>query len=213
MAYMHGKREELNAIICFCAASGQTPNLSKSSIVFSKNVDKQGIKEVKSIFPVQDLHPNTIYLGHPLIFNHFDRSKAYKFIINKFRAKLTKLKSHKLNHAGRLTYINSVLASIPIYYMTTILFSKKFISKITGIIRKFWWSGIQEENDSAGFHFRSWKDICRPKNEGGLGVRDLTTVNKSLLLNAAWKIATGKNQFLTDILKSKYHPNSSFWCC
>jgi hypothetical protein len=42
-------------------------------------------------------------------------------------------------------------------------------------------------------------------------IRDLFTVNKSLLLNAVWKIATGKNQFLSDILKAKYYPNSSFW--
>jgi len=77
-----------------------------------------------------------------LIFNHADRSKAYSFIINKFKAKLSTLKANKLNHAGRLTYINSALASIPIYYMTTILFSNKFIAKITSIIRKFWWSGL-----------------------------------------------------------------------
>jgi len=87
------------------------------------------------------MQPNSIYLGHPLIFSHSDRAKAYGFIINEFKAKLTKLKDGKLNHAGRLVYINSVLASIPIYYMTTIFFSNKFISKITAIMRKFWWSG------------------------------------------------------------------------
>jgi uncharacterized protein involved in cysteine biosynthesis len=111
--------------------------------------------------------PSSIYLGHPLIFNHADCTKAYSFIINKFKAKLSKLKANKPNHAGRLSYINSVLASIPIYYMTTILFSKKFISRITSIIRNFWWSGVQEENNTTGLQFRSWKDICRPKNEGG----------------------------------------------
>ena len=42
-------------------------------------------------------------------------------------------------------------------------------------------------------------------------IRDLFTVNKSLLLNAVGKIAIGKNQFLSDILKAKYYPNSSFW--
>jgi hypothetical protein len=124
----------------FCAASGQTPNLNKSSIIFSRNVDIQSKNDVKNFFPVNDLLPNSIYLGHPLIFNHADRSKAYVFIINKFRGKLTRLKANKLNHAGRLTYINSILASIPIYYMSTILFSKNFIEKITSII-SFWVAG------------------------------------------------------------------------
>jgi hypothetical protein len=185
--------------------------MTKSSIVFSKNVDSPSKAEVKSIFPVQDMLPNAIYLGHPLIFKHSDRTQAYNFIINKFKAKLTKLKAHKLNHAGRLTYISSVLSSIPIYYMTTILFSKKFISKITSIIRNFWWLGVQDESENSGFSFRSWRDICRPKKEGGLGIRDLMTVNRSLLLNAAWKIATSKNAFLSEVLKSKYHPDTSFW--
>jgi len=179
--------------------------------MFSKNVDIHSKLAVKNVFPVPDLTPNTIYLGHPLIFNHNDRTKAYDFILNKFRAKLTMLKANKPNNAGRLVNINSVLASIPIYYMSTVLFSKTFISKITTIIRNFWWAGVQEDNATSPFHFRSWKDICRPKREGGLGVRDLLTVNRSLILHAAWNIATGKNPFLTAILKAKYFPNASFW--
>jgi len=78
-----------------------------------------------------------MHLGHPMIFNHKDRNKAYDFIINKFRAKLATVKPDKLNHAGRLTYIKSVLASIPVYYMSTVLFSKTFVEKINAIIRRF----------------------------------------------------------------------------
>jgi hypothetical protein len=180
----------------FCSASGQTPNLTKSSIMFNKNVDTNSKIAVRNVFPIPDLTANTIYLGHPLIFNHSDRTKAYNFILNKFRAKLTMLKANKLNHADWLVYINSVLPSIPIYYMSTVLFSKTFISKITTIIKNFWWAGAQEDSASMPFHFRSWKDICRPKKEGGLGIRDLLTVNRSLILHAAWNVATGKNPFL-----------------
>jgi hypothetical protein len=203
---------KINSILQnFCNVSGQTPNLAKSSIMFSRNADNSSRVAVKSVFPVPDLTPNTIYLGHPLIFNHNDRAKAYDYILNKFKAKLTILKANKLNHAGHLVYINSVLASIPIYYMSTILFSKAFISKITTIIRNFWWAGAQEDNSTSPFHFRSWSDICKPKKEGGLGIRDLLIVNRSLILHAAWNVATGKNPFLSNILKAKYFPNDSFW--
>lgn len=106
----------------FCNASGQTPNLAKSHIMFSKNVDGITRLDVKSVFPVGDLTPNSIYLGHPLIFNHNDRTQTYNFILTKFRAKLTTIKGSTINHAGRLVYINSVLNSIPIYYMSTVLF-------------------------------------------------------------------------------------------
>lgn len=57
-------------------------------------------------------------------------------------AKFGTVKANKLNHAGKLTYIQLVLASIPIYYMSTVLFSKTFVEKINTIIRRFWWADI-----------------------------------------------------------------------
>jgi hypothetical protein len=54
------------------------------------------------------------------------------------------MRANKLNHARRLTYINFVLASVPIYYMSIIvLISNTFVEKINSIIRPFWWAGVQ----------------------------------------------------------------------
>jgi hypothetical protein len=116
-----------------------------------------------------------MHLGHPIIFNHRDRNKAYEFILNKFKAKLTTIKANKLNHAGRLTYMNLVLASIPVYYMFTILFSKSFIGRITTIIRKFWWTGVQEDSPTSPIAYRSWHDICQPKKKMGVWVSETST--------------------------------------
>jgi hypothetical protein len=113
----------------FCQDSGQTPNLPKSTILFSKKVPPATINSISSIFPVPTLNPNTIHLGHPLLFSHKDRNRAYVFILNKFRAKLTTIKANSLNHAGRLTYINSILASIPVYYLSIVLFPKNSLTK------------------------------------------------------------------------------------
>jgi hypothetical protein len=152
-----------------------------------------------------------MHLGCPIIFNHRDRNKAYEFILNKFRAKLTTIKANKLNHTRRLTYIKSMLASIPVYYMSTALFSKSFVGRITAIIRKFWWTGVQEDSPTSPIAYRSCHDMCQPKENGGLGIRDLYSVNKSLLIQAAWNVATHKNPMLSAVLKAKYYPNSSFW--
>ena len=59
-------------------------------------------------------------------------------------------------------------------------------------MRKFWWAGVQEENQTTPIPFRSWEDICKPTQQGGLGIRDLELVNQSLLINSAWNIATEK---------------------
>jgi hypothetical protein len=151
-----------------------------------------------------------MHLGHPIIFNHNDRNKAYEFIINKFKAKLTTVKANKLNHAGRLTYIQLVLSSIPVYYMSMVLFSKSFIEKITAIIRRFWWYGVQEDDPTSPIAFIFWDDICESKENGGLGIRDLYTVNRSLIIHATCDIANNKNPLLTSVLKAKYFHKSSF---
>ncbi|KAJ1265331.1 hypothetical protein BS78_08G068500 [Paspalum vaginatum] len=84
-----------------------------------------------------------------------------------------------------------------------------FLDKIDAIMRRFWWTGNQEDNHTA-LNFRSWNDICQPKSAGGLGIKKLQTVNKSLVLHSAWMVVSGKDPFLTGILKSKYYPNASF---
>lgn len=94
------------------------------------------------IFPVNLMDASTRHLGHPLFVTNRNKFEIYKFIIDKFKAKLTALKANKLSHAGRLTYINSVFASLPVYYMATILLSKNLLNKITAIIGKFWWTGV-----------------------------------------------------------------------
>jgi hypothetical protein len=130
-----------------------------------------------------------------MIFSHKDRNRAYNFIYSKFFAKFGTLKANKLNHAGRLQYINSVLSSIPVYYMYVVFFSKSFIDKINSIIRRFWWAGVQEEHIS---------------NQGGLGIRDMELINKNLIIQSAWNVVTDKNPFLSAILKAKYYPTTSF---
>ena len=95
--------------------------------------------------------------------------------------------------------------------MSTVLFSNTFVEKINTIIKRFWWAGVQEDYDTSPIAYRSWEDICKPKEEGGLGIRDLKTVNKSLIIQSVWNVATQKNHFLSAILKAKYHPQSSFW--
>jgi hypothetical protein len=109
----------------FCNHSEQVPNWNKSAILFSKNVNFQVKQDIKEIFQVPDIDNNTIHLGHPLILPAKDRSAAYNFVYDKFRSKLSACKANKLSHAARLTLIKSVFSSIPVYYMSNILFSKK----------------------------------------------------------------------------------------
>jgi hypothetical protein len=122
----------------FCTRSGQTPNWSKSGIIFSKHVHPTTVLAIKNIFPVPEIDNSFVHLGHPLVLPAKDRASAYNFVLHKFKTKLSTYNADKLSHAARLELIKSVFASIPVYYMSNILFSKKFIAKLTAISQSFW---------------------------------------------------------------------------
>uniref|UniRef100_A0A8R7UVC7 Reverse transcriptase zinc-binding domain-containing protein n=1 Tax=Triticum urartu TaxID=4572 RepID=A0A8R7UVC7_TRIUA len=154
---------------------------------------------------------NFTHLGHPLILPAKNRTVAYNFVIDKFLNKLPAYKANMLSHAARLELIRSVFSAIPVYYMSNILFTKKFIAKLTAIIRNFWWTGIRENNSNKSLCIRAWKDICNYKQEGGLGIRNLQAINEGLLLAAAWRLAKDPSSHLHLVLKSKYFHDASIW--
>jgi hypothetical protein len=200
-----------NILHQFCLQSGQIPNWNKSAILFSKNVTLQARQDIKQIFQVPDLDANTVHLGHPLILPAKDRSAAYNFVYDKFKSKLSSYKANRLSHAARLTLIKYVFASIPVYYMSNIIFSKKFIAKLTAIIRNFWWTGVRDEPTTKSLCLRAWADICTEKKIGGLGIRNLQAINQGLILSATWRLAKEPHSQIALILKAKYHHDTSIW--
>ena len=58
---------------------------------------------------------------------------------------------------------------------------------MTKAIRNFIWSGSILQKKLVQV---SWKKCCRPKEEGGLGLRDLSLLNKALLKKFAWRVMT-----------------------
>ena len=200
-----------NLIHQFCELSGQTPNWGKSAILFSSHVSQATIQSIKQAFPVSNLDANFTHLGHPLILPAKNRVAAYNFVLDKFLHKLPSYKANMLSHAARLELIRSVFSAIPVYYMANILFSKKFIAKLTAVIRNFWWTGVRETDSKKSLCLRAWKDICSSKGEGGLGIRNLKAINESLILTAAWRLANAPSSHLYLVLKAKYFPDTSIW--
>lgn len=44
------------------------------------------------------------------------------------------------------------------------------------MIVKFWWNG---KNDDRCIYWKTWEMSCRPKNQGGMGFRDLIAFNQA----------------------------------
>ncbi|KAK7314750.1 hypothetical protein VNO77_33278 [Canavalia gladiata] len=49
-----------------------------------------------------------------------------------------------------------------------------------------------------------WKDVCKPKEIGGIGIKDLKVFNETLMIRWKWKMLANLNQLWVRIIKSKY---------
>jgi len=72
---------------------------------------------------------------------------------------------------------------------------------IISIQRKFLWGWGKEKKPIS---WVSWGDLCKPKEEGGLGLKDIKKFNFSLLAKWRWRsIAKDKGKW-KEVLQSKY---------
>jgi hypothetical protein len=102
---------------------------------------------------------------------------------------------------GRIVLINAVLSAIPVFYLSFMKMPVKVWKEVVKIQRSFLWGGLSKRSHTC---WVKWDDICRPKKEGGLGIRDLRLVNSSLLAKWRWKLLSHEKEGWKDVIISKY---------
>ena len=78
-----------------------------------------------------------------------------------------------MSQAGREILIKAIIQAIPTYTMSCFKLLKCLIKDIETLIRKFWWGYRGEQRK---IHWISWEKLCLPKNEGGMGFRELSNI-------------------------------------
>ncbi|KAL2246078.1 UNVERIFIED_CONTAM: hypothetical protein Sindi_2876000 [Sesamum indicum] len=116
------------------------------------------------------------YLGLPLISSRLTISDCQP-LISKIDARINGWEGISLSYAGRVQIIKSVLSALSLYWASAFILPKKVISEIEKRLRTFLWKGTT----SSGYAKVAWKDVCRPMDEGGLGFKDISTLNRALM--------------------------------
>ena len=102
----------------FCELSGQSVNFDKSKLFCSPNTDKKLAKDISAICGSPLTGDLGKYLGMPLIHSRVSKN-TYSDLVDKVQSRLAGWKSKILNIAGRVTLIQAVNSSIPVYAMQT----------------------------------------------------------------------------------------------
>ncbi|KAM5574961.1 hypothetical protein ABKV19_014083, partial [Rosa sericea] len=151
-----------------------------------------------------------IYLGVPIFIRH-PKSEHLVPIADKVRCKLSSWKGKQLSQAGRLQLISSVIESILIYSFHIYEWPKSLLNRVQGWMRNFFWNGDPIKSGSA---LVAWSTVCSPKSQGGLGLKNLFALNRSLLLKRCWEVASKAStsaRFLHDrFLQVGLHPCSYY---
>lgn len=67
--------------------------------------------------------------------------------------------------------------------------------------RKFIW---REEGSSRRRHAVAWKQLCKSKQHGGVGVKNLKLMNEAFLMKILWNFKTKPDELWVQVLRGKY---------
>ncbi|KAL9278245.1 putative ribonuclease H domain-containing protein [Arabidopsis thaliana] len=85
--------------------------------------------------------------------------------------------------------------------MSSIILPASTLESLDKVSRTFLWGGT---TDKRKLHLLAWTKICKPKEEGGLGVRGSRDMNKALVAKVGWRLLGDDKSLWARVLRSKY---------
>ncbi|XP_042415559.1 uncharacterized protein LOC122004794 [Zingiber officinale] len=166
-------RREMEFLDRYEAQSGQAINAEKSSFFPSRCISDRRRQQIAAVTGFGLGERPMLYLGVPIISGN-KRTVHFAPLLAKIQRKFQGWNLSRLSHGGRLMLIQSVLSSLSRQVIQPPL---EVLRKLEGGFASFFWSSVGHDRK---VHWVAWRDICRPKQEGGLGIRRLSEVGVAL---------------------------------
>ena len=145
----------------------------------------------KSTLPIK-------YLGLPMSYV-YPKARHYSPLIDKMSWKIDGWQLHFLSFAGRVELIKEVLHDMLSYLIFSFRMPQSVVTELEMIFSNFICGGKM--------HIWNWKEICRPKTEGGLGIRRISDINMAYGIRLVWRICS-VNSIWPNWMKVNYLKNS-----
>ena len=139
------------------------------------------------------------YLGIPI---HYRRltNVEWKLVEERLQIRLHSWKGKLLSLGGILVLINLVLTNMVLYMISFFQLPKGVLKRLDYFRSRFFWQGDSEKKK---YRLTKWSVVCRPKDQGGLGVHDLEVKNRALLGKWLFKLLSEEGIWQT-LVRRKY---------
>ena len=101
---------------------------------------------------------------------------------------------------GWLVLIESVLTSISMFMLSFFEIPRGILEKLDYYRSRFFW---QTDEHKKKYRLTKWNIICQPRDQGGLGIKDLDIQNQCLLSKWLFKLIN-EDGVWQNLLKRKY---------
>ena len=189
----------------FSDSSGLQANVSKTDI-YCYGMGDQEVQRVLEFSGFKRGFLPFKYLGVPICSKRISACQCEN-LIDKMTARIKIWSSRNLSYAARVQLINSVLLSIHMYWAQVFVLPKSVLQGIERICRAFLWSG-NFQCTAPGLV--AWDNLCRRRNEGGLGFHELKTWNLALMGKYVWSVATKQDNLWVKWIHSVYIHNQDW---
>lgn len=187
MVFTDGTRKSIEGILTvfdrFDRMSGLQISMEKSILFMAGGTDQKR-EEVQNQFQFASGTLPVRYLGLPLLTKRMTVND-YLPLIEKIRKRISSWTGRFLSYAGRSQLIQSVIMSLTNFWMAAFRLPSSCIKEIERICSAYLWSGPELNGRKNKI---AWKDICKTKQEGGLGIRPLKEVNLVCCIKLIWRI-------------------------
>lgn len=139
------------------------------------------------------------YLGVPILHKRVNK-QTYQIVINKWLRRCLTWDAQSLSLAGCLTFVQSIMATIPMCTMQSTSSSGDTIKKIERICHTFLWAS---NNGKRKASIVKWSQVCLPKEMGGLVLHHLHECNDDFLMKLGFNIITKPKELWVRILCAK----------
>lgn len=122
-------------------------------------------------------------------------------LLDKFNRRISNVQIRLLLYAGRMELISSVLTSLSIHWSSAFRLPEKILkSEHSGLIL------VRPRT-----HLYDQLVQCRPKDEGGLGLRTIEGWNRTAMLKLFWRVVNDNGSIWTPWVNYRYLRRHSIW--